>query len=74
VYFVQKSVSYCFIVIVFIFASENAIVKVQEIEVELEFNGTHNLFVYVDANILRDGLNAIKRNRESPIFAIRRVV
>jgi hypothetical protein len=41
---------------------EYAIRKVQENEVGLELNGTHQLF-----NLLGDSINTIKENTESPL-------
>jgi hypothetical protein len=55
-------------------ALEYDIRKVQEFQVGLKFNGTHQFLVYVDdVNLLGDNIDTIKKNAETCIGANKEV-
>jgi hypothetical protein len=60
--------------LLFSFALECAIRKVQENQVGLKLNGTHQLLAYVDdVNLLGDNMDTIKKNTEILIDADKEV-
>jgi hypothetical protein len=61
--------------LVFNFASEYAIMKVQENQVGLKFNGTHQLLAYSDhVNLLVDKIYTAKKSTETLIDACKKAV
>jgi hypothetical protein len=60
--------------LLFNFTLEYAIRKVQENQVGLKLNGIHQLLAYTDdVNLLRDNIDAIKKNTETVINASKEV-
>jgi hypothetical protein len=59
--------------LLFNFALQYAIRKVQENEEGLELNGTHQLLLYAGINILSNSVNTIRKYRGTLLEAIRKV-
>jgi hypothetical protein len=56
--------------LLFNFASEYAIMKVQENQVGLKLNETHQRLAYADdENLLGENIDTIKKNTENVIYA-----
>jgi hypothetical protein len=61
--------------LLFNFALEYGIRKVQKNQVGLKLNGTHQLLAYADdVNLLEDNIDTINKNTETLIDAVKRLV
>jgi hypothetical protein len=61
--------------LIFNFALKYAIRKVQENQVELKLNGTHQLLAYADdVNLLGDNIDTTRKTRKLSLMLVRRLV
>jgi hypothetical protein len=73
--FLKRSLDFLIGLILAAFALEYAIRKVQENQVGLKLNGTHQLLAHTDGvNLLGDNIDTIKKNMETLIDASKEVV